>query len=424
MILKRANIYKNGGFEKCDFEIGNSVFDNVAGLDGIGVFLNDLSKMNNLYIFPGFIDVHVHLREPGFFYKESIKSGSFAAARGGYTTVCAMPNLNPVPDTLENLNIERKIIKKGAVINVIPYGAVTMGENGEVLSEMEKMKDYVIGFSDDGKGVQNAEIMEQAMLTAKRCGKIISAHCEDNSLLNGGYIHKGKYAEINGHRGISSESEYLPVKRDLELVRKTGCKYHVCHISCKESVELLRNAKKEGLDVSCETAPHYLLLDDMCLKDEGRFKMNPPIRDISDKEALIEGILDGTVDMIATDHAPHGFDEKNRGLEKSLMGISGIETAFPLMYTNFVKTGIFPLEFLIKLMYENPKKRFNIAQSDDCFTVFDLDKEYKINSENFLSKGKATPFDGDNVFGECVLTAANGKTAWIKGADRLRGADK
>ena len=290
--------------------------------------------------------------------------------------------------------------------------------------EMEKMKDYVIGFSDDGKGVQSAEIMEQAMLTAKKCGKIISAHCEDNSLLNGGYIHKGKYAEINGHRGISSESEYLPIKRDLELVRKTGCKYHVCHISCKESVELLRNAKKEGLDVSCETAPHYLLLDDMCLKDEGRFKMNPPIRDISDKEALIEGILDGTVDMIATDHAPHGFDEKNRGLEKSLMGISGIETAFPLMYTNFVKTGIFPLDFLIKLMYENPKKRFNIAQSDDCFTVFDLDKEYKINSENFLSKGKATPFDGDNVFGECVLTAANGKTAWIKGADRLRGADK
>lgn len=411
MTLEGANIYKNGGFEKADFEIESSVFDNFAHLDGIGVFLDNCKSLKNLYIFPGFIDVHVHLREPGFFYKESIKTGSAAAAKGGYTTVCAMPNLNPVPDTLKNLNEEINIIKRDAAINVLPYGAITVGENGKELSEMEEMKDYVIGFSDDGKGVQNREIMESAMRKAKDMGKIIAAHCEDNSLLDGGYIHKGRYAKINGHKGISSESEYLPIERDLELVRKTGCKYHICHISCKESVELVRKAKKEGLDVSCETAPHYLLLDDMCIKDDGRFKMNPPIRDVSDKNALIEGILDGTVDMIATDHAPHSEKEKSGGLKNSVMGISGIETAFSLMYTNFVRTKIFPLEFLIKLMYENPKKRFNIRQ-DNCFSVFNLDKEYKINSQKFLSKGKSTPFDNQSVFGECLITVANNKSAW------------
>lgn len=411
MTLEGANIYKNGGFEKADFEIESSVFDNFAHLDGIGVFLDNCKSLKNLYIFPGFIDVHVHLREPGFFYKESIKTGSAAAAKGGYTTVCAMPNLNPVPDTLKNLNEEINIIKRDAAINVLPYGAITVGENGKELSEMEEMKDYVIGFSDDGKGVQNREIMESAMRKAKDMGKIIAAHCEDNSLLDGGYIHKGRYAKINGHKGISSESEYLPIERDLELVRKTGCKYHICHISCKESVELVRKAKKEGLDVSCETAPHYLLLDDMCIKDDGRFKMNPPIRDVSDKNALIEGILDGTIDMIATDHAPHSEKEKSGGLKNSVMGISGIETAFSLMYTNFVRTKIFPLEFLIKLMYENPKKRFNIRQ-DNCFSVFNLDKEYKINSQKFLSKGKSTPFDNQSVFGECLITVANNKAAW------------
>ena len=411
MTLEGANIYKNGGFEKADFEIESSVFDIFAHLDGIGVFLNNCKSLKNLYIFPGFIDVHVHLREPGFFYKESIKTGSAAAAKGGYTTVCAMPNLNPVPDTLKNLNEEINIIKRDAAINVLPYGAITVGENGKELSEMEEMKDYVIGFSDDGKGIQNREIMESAMRKAKDMGKIIAAHCEDNSLLDGGYIHKGRYAKINGHKGISSESEYLPIERDLELVRKTGCKYHICHISCKESVELVRKAKKEGLDVSCETAPHYLLLDDMCIKDDGRFKMNPPIRDVSDKNALIEGILDGTVDMIATDHAPHSEKEKSGGLKNSVMGISGIETAFSLMYTNFVRTKIFPLEFLIKLMYENPKKRFNIRQ-DNCFSVFNLDKEYKINSQKFLSKGKSTPFDNQSVFGECLITVANNKAAW------------
>lgn len=411
MTLEGANIYKNGGFEKADFEIESSVFDNFAHLDGIGVFLNNCKSLKNLYIFPGFIDVHVHLREPGFFYKESIKTGSAAAAKGGYTTVCAMPNLNPVPDSLKNLNEEINIIKRDAAINVLPYGAITVGENGKELSEMEKMKDYVIGFSDDGKGVQNKDIMESAMRKAKAMGKIIAAHCEDNSLLDGGYIHKGRYAKINGHKGISSESEYLPIERDLELVRKTGCKYHICHISCKESVELVRKAKKDGLDVSCETAPHYLLLDDMCIKDDGRFKMNPPIRDVSDKNALIEGILDGTVDMIATDHAPHSEKEKSGGLKNSVMGISGIETAFSLMYTNFVRTKIFPLEFLIKLMYENPKKRFNIRQ-DNCFSVFNLDKEYKINSQKFLSKGKSTPFDNQSVFGECLITVANNKAAW------------
>lgn len=364
-------------------------------------------------IFPGFCDVHVHLRQPGFSYKETIKSGTQASAHGGYTTVFSMPNLKPVPDSAEHLKEQLDIIKKDAVINVLPYGAITVGQNGEELSDMEGMAKDVIAFSDDGRGVQSEEMMKEAMLRAKALGKIIVAHCEDNSLLHGGYIHDGVYASEHSHRGICSESEWKPIKRDLELCRQTGCAYHVCHISCKESVELIRQAKAQGVDVTCETGPHYLILTDEDLKEDGRFKMNPPLRSKEDRQALIEGVLDGTVDMIATDHAPHSQEEKSRGLEKSAFGIVGIETAFQLLYTHLVKKNIISLEKLIELLAVNPRKRFGI-EYDNSFTVWDLDKKTVINPSDFLSMGKATPFEGEEVFGECELTVCNGKTAYKK----------
>ena len=364
-------------------------------------------------IFPGFCDVHVHLRQPGFSYKETIKSGTQASAHGGYTTVFSMPNLKPVPDSAEHLKEQLDIIKKDAVINVLPYGAITVGQNGEELSDMEGMAKDVIAFSDDGRGVQSEEMMKEAMLRAKALGKIIVAHCEDNSLLHGGYIHDGVYASEHSHRGICSESEWKPIKRDLELCRQTGCAYHVCHISCKESVELIRQAKAQGIDVTCETGPHYLILTDEDLKEDGRFKMNPPLRSKEDRQALIEGVLDGTIDMIATDHAPHSQEEKSRGLEKSAFGIVGIETAFQLLYTHLVKKNIISLEKLIELLAVNPRKRFGI-EYDNSFTVWDLDKKTVINPSEFLSMGKATPFEGEEVFGECELTVCNGKTAYKK----------
>lgn len=364
-------------------------------------------------IFPGFCDVHVHLRQPGFSYKETIKSGTQASAHGGYTTVFSMPNLKPVPDSAEHLKEQLDIIKKDAVINVLPYGAITVGQNGEELSDMESMAKDVIAFSDDGRGVQSEEMMKEAMLRAKALGKIIVAHCEDNSLLHGGYIHDGVYASEHSHRGICSESEWKPIKRDLELCRQTGCAYHVCHISCKESVELIRQAKAQGVNVTCETGPHYLILTDEDLKEDGRFKMNPPLRSKEDRQALIEGVLDGTVDMIATDHAPHSQEEKSRGLEKSAFGIVGIETAFQLLYTHLVKKNIISLEKLIELLAVNPRKRFGI-EYDNSFTVWDLDKKTVINPSDFLSMGKATPFEGEEVFGECELTVCNGKTAYKK----------
>lgn len=364
-------------------------------------------------IFPGFCDVHVHLRQPGFSYKETIKSGTQASAHGGYTTVFSMPNLKPVPDSAEHLKEQLDIIKKDAVINVLPYGAITVGQNGEELSDMEGMAKDVIAFSDDGRGVQSEEMMKEAMLRAKALGKIIVAHCEDNSLLHGGYIHDGVYASEHSHRGICSESEWKPIKRDLELCRQTGCAYHVCHISCKESVELIRQAKAQGVDVTCETGPHYLILTDEDLKEDGRFKMNPPLRSKEDRQALIEGVLDGTVDMIATDHAPHSQEEKSRGLEKSAFGIVGIETAFQLLYTHLVKKNIISLEKLVELLAVNPRKRFGI-EYDNSFTVWDLDKKTVINPSDFLSMGKATPFEGEEVFGECELTVCNGKTAYKK----------
>lgn len=362
-------------------------------------------------IVPGLCDVHVHFREPGFSYKETIASGSAAAAHGGYTAVCTMPNLDPVPDSAEHLQVQLDAIKRGAAIKVLPYGAITVGEKGERLADMEAISDKVCAFSDDGKGVQNDKMMREAMTAAKRLGKIIAAHCEDNSLLFGGYIHDGEYARMHGHRGISSASEYKQIERDLRLAEETGCAYHVCHISTKESVELIRQAKARGVNVTCETAPHYLVLCDEDMQEDGRFKMNPPLRSREDKKALIEGIKDGTIDMIATDHAPHSAEEKGRGLEKSLMGVVGLETAFPVLYTELVTKNIITLERLVELMSFKPKERFGIDTEND-FAVFDISEAYKIDPKNFLSMGRATPFAGREVFGRCLLTVHNGKVVY------------
>ena len=367
-------------------------------------------------IVPGLCDVHVHFREPGFSYKETIASGSAAAAHGGYTAVCTMPNLDPVPDSAEHLQVQLDAIKRGAAIKVLPYGAITVGEKGEKLADMEAMSDKVCAFSDDGKGVQNDEMMREAMTAAKRLGKIIAAHCEDNSLLFGGYIHDGEYAKAHGHRGISSASEYKQIERDLRLAEETGCAYHVCHISTKESVELIRQAKARGVDVTCETAPHYLVLCDEDMQEDGRFKMNPPLRSREDKEALIEGIKDGTIDMIATDHAPHSAEEKGRGLKKSLMGVVGLETAVPVLYTELVMKNIITLDRLVELMSFKPKERFGIDTNND-FAVFDISEAYKIDPEKFLSMGRATPFAEREVFGRCLLTVHNEKVVY-KAEDR------
>ena len=362
-------------------------------------------------IFPGFCDVHVHFREPGFSYKETIATGSRAAARGGYTAVCTMPNLNPVPDSVGNLEVQRRLIRETACIHVYPYGAITVGEQGEVLSDLEGMAPGVVGFSDDGRGVQSDDLMRQAMLRAKALGKPIVAHCEVNSLLRGGYIHDGRYAKAHGHRGICSESEWGQIARDLELVKETGCAYHVCHVSAKESVALIRKAKAEGLDVTCETGPHYLVMDDSDLQEGGRFKMNPPLRGKEDREALLQGILDGTIDMIATDHAPHSAEEKSRGLEKSAFGIVGIETAFPILYTYLVKPGILSLNKLLELLCVNPRRRFGLPLGTG-YSIWDLNAAYPIDPEDFLSKGRATPFTGWQVNGKCIATVCDGKLAY------------
>ncbi len=364
---------------------------------------NDVASSDDLFVFPGFVDVHVHFREPGFSYKETVKTGSMAAAHGGYTSVFTMPNLNPVPDSKENLEKQLEIIKKDAVINVLPYGAITVGEKGEELSDLEGMAENVIAFSDDGKGVQSREMMREAMKRAKALGKIIAAHCEVNDLLKGGYIHDGEYALKNGHRGICSESEWRQIKRDLELAKETGVKYHVCHISTKESVKLIREAKKDGVDVTCETGPHYLIFDENDLKEAGNWKMNPPLRSCADKEALLEGVADGTIDMIATDHAPHSLEEKSRGLEKSAFGVVGLETAFPVLYTHLVKKNIIPLEKLIKLMSENPAKRFGI-KAEGC-SVWNLENKYTVDPKEFLSMGRSTPFEDMEIYGKCLMTA-------------------
>ena len=398
MLIKNAFVYRNGKITNEDYEFS---------VGGAGF----LSDFNNVYVLPAFCDVHVHFREPGFFYKETIKTGSRAAARGGYTDVCTMPNLTPVSDSVENIKKQLDIIKKDAAIRVHPYAAITVGEMGETLTDMEALSPYCIAFSDDGRGVQSEEMMRSAMKKAKSLDKIIAAHCEDNFLLFGGYIHKGEYARLHGHRGICSESEWKPIERDLRLAKETGCKYHVCHISCKESVELIRKAKADGVDVTCETAPHYLVFNDMDLQESGNFKMNPPIRSEEDRQALIAGLQDGTIDMISTDHAPHSAEEKSRGLEKSLMGVVGLETAFPVLYTKLVKGGIITLEKLIELMAINPRRRFGIAETEDI-CVYDLENEYKIDPEDFESKGRSTPFDGMTVTGKNLLTVCGGKAVW------------
>ncbi len=373
----------------------------------------DFSVFNNsnYAIFPGFCDVHVHFREPGFSYKETIKSGSMASARGGFSAVCTMPNLTPVPDSVQNISKQLDIIKESSVINVYPYASITVCQQGKELVDFDALSSYAIAFSDDGKGVQSEDMMRSAMLKAKALGKKIVAHCEDNSLLFNGYIHDGEYAKTHGHRGICSASEYKQIERDLKLVKETGVSYHVCHISTKESVDLIRKAQSEGLDVTCETAPHYLILDDSDIKEEGRFKMNPPLRSKSDRLALIEGLKDGTIGMVATDHAPHSLEEKSKGLEKSAFGVVGIETSFSAMYTHLVKTGIITLEKLIEVMAINPRKRFGIPFGED-YTVFNLSEEYTVNPAEFLSKGRATPFEGMNFFGTCAETVVNGKTVY------------
>ena len=370
-------------------------------------------SLDRCFVFPGFCDVHVHFREPGFSYKETILSGSSASAAGGYTAVCTMPNLNPVPDSVENLRQQLEMIRQQAVIHVYPYGAITVGQKGEQLADLSGMAADVIAFSDDGRGVQSDEMMRSAMLRAKALGKMIVAHCEVNDLLHGGYIHDGEYAKNHGHKGICSESEYAQIARDLRLAEETGCAYHVCHISAKESVALIRNAKWRGVNVTCETAPHYLVMDDGDLQEDGRFKMNPPLRSAEDRNALIEGIQDGTIDMIATDHAPHSQEEKSKGLAGSSFGIVGIETAFSVLYTHLVQKGIITLERLIQLLAVNPRKRFGIPMGND-FTVWDLSESYIVDPDKFLSKGKATPFAGWQLNGVCKMTVCDGNVVYRK----------
>ena len=370
-----------------------------------------LSNVEKYTVLPGFCDVHVHFREPGFSYKETIATGSRAAARGGYTAVCTMPNLNPVPDSAEHLREQTDLIARDAVIDVYPYASITVGQKGELLSPFDEMSDAAIAFSDDGRGVQSEDMMREAMKRAKALGKMIVAHCEVNDLLRGGYIHDGVYARTHDHKGICSESEYLQIERDLRLAKETGCAYHVCHISAKESVEAIRRAKAEGVDVTCETAPHYLVMDDSDLQEDGRFKMNPPLRSKEDREALVQGLLDGTIDMIATDHAPHSAEEKAKGLAGSAFGIVGIETAFPLMYTKLVKTGVLTMDKLIDALVWNPRRRFGLPVNDD-FSVWDLEQEFAVDPNEFLSKGRATPLTGMKLYGRNLLTVHGGKIVY------------
>lgn len=415
ILCKGATCFLDNKIQKADILIENGNIVSVGG--ALDVSDCEVFDCSGKYIFPGFVDVHVHFREPGFSYKETIRTGSMAAAHGGYTAVCTMPNLSPAPDTLDHLQAQLDLIDRDAVIRVYPYGTITKGEKGEELSDMEDLADRVIAFSDDGRGVQRDEIMEKAMMCAKRLHKIIAAHCEVNELLRGGYIHDGRYAALHGHKGICSESEWRQIERDIALCKKTGVRYHVCHISTKESVALIRKAKADGVNITCETAPHYLVLDDMQLKEDGRFKMNPPVRSKQDGFVLIEGLLDGTIDMIATDHAPHSAEEKAKGLAGSMMGVTGLETAFPILYTELVMKRVLPLEKLIPLMSTAPATRFGLKSgikvgnpADLC--IYDLNTSYKINPDEFLSKGKATPFAGRTVYGKCVMTLCGGKIAY------------
>ena len=416
-LLQNAQLLSSGGvFRAADVLLSGgrivSIGDRIScPADAVSI---DLHKA---VLFPGFVDVHVHLREPGFSYKETIRTGTLAAAHGGFAHVAAMPNLDPVPDCAAALDLQRAIIEKDALVHVHPYGAVSVGEKGERLADLEGLAPGVIAFSDDGRGVQSESLMREAMIQCRRLGKILAAHCEDNSLLHGGYIHDGAYARAHGHRGICSESEWGPIARDLRLAEETGCAYHVCHVSTKESVALIRAAKRRGVDVTCETAPHYLTFTDEDLQEDGRFKMNPPLRAREDRDALIEGLLDGTIDMLVTDHAPHSREEKARGLEKSAMGVVGLETSFAASYTALVQTGILPLEKLVDLMHGAPMRRFGcgteLAEGQPAdLTAFDLTKTYTVDPEMFLTMGRATPFAGRALTGVCKLTMIGGEPVW------------
>ena len=416
-LLQNAQILSSGGvFRAADVLLSGgrivSIGDRIScPADAVSI---DLHKA---VLFPGFVDVHVHLREPGFSYKETILTGTLAAAHGGFAHVAAMPNLDPVPDCAAALAVQRAIIEKDALVHVHPYGAVSVGEKGERLADLDGLAPGVIAFSDDGRGVQSESLMREAMMQCRRLGKILAAHCEDNSLLHGGYIHDGAYARAHGHRGICSESEWGPIARDLRLAEQTGCAYHVCHVSTKESVALIRAAKRRGVDVTCETAPHYLTFTDEDLQEDGRFKMNPPLRAREDRDALIEGLLDGTIDMLVTDHAPHSREEKARGLEKSAMGVVGLETSFAASYTALVQTGILPLGKLVDLMHGAPMRRFGcgteLAEGQPAdLTAFDLTKTYTVDPETFLTMGRATPFAGRALTGVCKLTMIGGEPVW------------
>ncbi len=413
-IVDGIKVYENGEMRDAAAVVRGGRLEIVASAAAAGIDA-PLFTLNNGILLPGFADVHVHLREPGFSYKETIASGTMSAAAGGFTAVCSMPNLSPVPDSDENLQQQLDIIQRDAAVHVYPYGAITVGEKGEELAALEEMAGNVIAFSDDGKGVQNEDMMREAMLRAKALGKMIVAHCEDESLLHGGAIHDGEYARAHGIPGICSESEWGPIARDLKLVEETGCAYHVCHISTKESVQLIREAKAKGLDVSCETAPHYLVFCDAELQDSGRFRMNPPIRSAADRDALIEGILDGTIDMIATDHAPHSAEEKAKGLRGSLNGIIGLETSFPVMYTHFVRSGIMSMEKLMELMVYAPRRRFGIPLNEGDWTLFSLGDSYIYDpAAHRATMGASSPFDGAKLYGVHRLTAIGGEIVNIR----------
>ena len=416
-LLQNAQILSSGGvFRAADVLLSGGRIVSIG--DRISCHADAVSiDLHKAVLFPGFVDVHVHLREPGFSYKETIRTGTLAAAHGGFAHVAAMPNLDPVPDCAAALDLQRAIIEKDALVHVHPYGAISVGEKGERLADLEGLAPGVIAFSDDGRGVQSESLMREAMIQCRRLGKILAAHCEDNSLLHGGYIHDGAYARAHGHRGICSESEWGPIARDLRLAKETGCAYHVCHVSTKESVALIRAAKRRGVDVTCETAPHYLTFTDEDLQEDGRFKMNPPLRAREDRDALIEGLLDGTIDMLVTDHAPHSREEKARGLEKSAMGVVGLETSFAASYTALVQTGILPLEKLVDLMHGAPMRRFGcgteLAEGQPAdLTAFDLTKTYTVDPETFLTMGRATPFAGRALTGVCKLTMVGGEPVW------------
>ena len=416
-VYRNASIFEGGRFVTGDLVVDGGRIVSVGGeaADGGADRTVDLG---GLHLLPGLVDVHVHLREPGFTQKETIATGTAAAAHGGYTTVCAMPNLNPAPDSPATLGVELAAIGRDARVKVIPYGCITMGQRGVgELVDFAALAPDVVGFSDDGRGVQSEALMEEAMRRAAAVRKPIVAHCEVDDLLRGGYIHDGEYCREHGHRGISSESEWRQVERDIALAERTGCQYHVCHVSTRESVELVRRARARGLAVSCETAPHYLLLCDEDLQEEGRFKMNPPLRSRADRDALREGVLDGTIEVIATDHAPHTAEEKSRGLAGSAMGIVGLECAFPLLYTYLVKPGMLTLERLVELMSLNPRRIFGLggglqAGQPADFTVMDLGAEYEIDPAAFLSMGHATPFAGWRVGGRTMLTVVDGREAY------------